>query len=454
VVQRNKVDSESQYLFSMPGEEPFSSALTPVFALQPRGAGTGQREALDSFLLRLAFSHRVHPRALFNDVLRTELAKQGHSWSSKGWQLATPGSMNGVGSVPSAFTEIIARLTSVNEVRFCSYESLEHVITRHGLIDRRERYCPQCLSEENGLGTTYKRLVWSTAAAMACPRHGQRLVTHRCGRNPPLRHPPNRVALHLFGVCRACHGLGYRCARTSSGPATAQEIWQASQVEQLVDALPWLGSAITAASAFDGIRQVAHAFGEGKPFSIVGKTAISKSTIHGWLHRQHLPNLRSLLNLCCAADVSLISVLSGTPGPSAGSPGGIVPCSVKRAAAEDRTPQNARLPVLEKQLRADAPKSLTIVAKELGITRRTLKQQAPELCTRIVQRYSVYRKEQHQARRRQLELKCEEAFAKLVVLDRPITRRAAEAVLGRNMRKGSPFEAAWFDVQSKKPRDA
>lgn len=383
---------------------------TPFVALTPFGVGTSNVESLDSYFERLADAHRLSPVTLFKEMLSARLGNYSATWKqSSAYLLQGAKAMNGYGSLSNAWVKVLTELTSVSSLQFCGLTAIENILSFEGLFSPKIRFCPHCIAAATDYTELYKRLLWTIYAVDACPIHRIRLIEHLC-------ECPNSKILHfqfrkiLFGVCSRCGSIGYQCDKRQVQPASKIEIWRAVQVGQLLSLLPDAERIFSKRRLMVGIHLVSRSLGDGKAFAGLRASELSKGTVYTWINGS-APRLDLLLNLCGAADISLVSVMRGIPEPSKHEGGGVQPRKYIRRTG----------PTIESRRRAlelavgsaDPPPSVSAVARSIGVDRNDLTRKFPGLTAQIAARYLEYQRNQRMLRRDRLIEECRPILDKL-----------------------------------------
>lgn len=227
--------SNEAFFFS---DEPYSLAPR-YFRLQPIGRG-GDAESLSSYIKRLAYAHRLHPRSLVDDLVSSRDASEGSFGLTRDWLARNGQDFIGTSSLAQRMIGCLEVNTGVRDLRLCTILDLANLTCSQKLITRSSRVCFECLKEDRRSGLPmYERLLWRLEAVNACDIHGCALVEPICGQAASLRPAPN-----LPGICRHCGSIDLKCSLSCDDqPASEADIWVAQQCGRVLGAMPTLAQA-------------------------------------------------------------------------------------------------------------------------------------------------------------------------------------------------------------------
>lgn len=398
---------------------------TLLYSLEPKGMGTGQCESLKSYVYRLANAHRVSPAQLVRDVLwglveerqRFAYQQRRRECVNNEWLVST-------GMRTSGFVQALSDATGNSALLACTMLPAGCVLNPRNLISVSDRYCPECIEQHGDVYDAYGRLLWSVEAVSACPIHGVRLISHKCGKEG-RKHRVIAETKWLPGACMACGSIWFRCSDQPRQLATEVELWKAMQIADLIAQFPAASKLISKSSMVVGLAGLVSQFGDGKPCVAARKAGIYKSVLWSWIQGRYLPSLGLFLDLCLSARVSLVSVLTGAPASCAG------PAPEKKSSKPVRRkpPRNEREAALKRATLTEPPRSLSRIAAEIGISSRHLQAQFPELTTIVIERF-------RQSQQNQFARKQREAAALAVKLAQEL-RAKKIPLTWRNFRKAS-----------------
>jgi hypothetical protein len=235
-------------------------------------------------------------------------------------------------------------------------------------------------------GLPYDRLLWSFAAVTCCPSHGTKLMDRcRCGdgESGGKVNPKG-----LPNICRRCaRDLGEPADRLE--PATQEDL----RVATLVSAL--LGGELAQGAPTTG-RGLAEFLGDSITANAQGRAAwlgkllgVGKSTLHGWVHKEHLPDFAQLIKVAETHGCSIEDVLRGRSDAATRSP--MVPEAPRLNSNSPRVPRllgdKELVAALRGILTATPPIHMQGAAKLLGVSTKTLRKTDDALCRQISARW-------------------------------------------------------------------
>lgn len=234
----------------------------------------------------------------------------------------------------------------------------------------------------------YGQIIWDVGGISACPIHEIQLVKSQCGNESAaqFRYLQKKT---LSGICIKCGSLGYRCRNDKLNAASSVEIWKAQQVAELIALFPKASSIFAPELTRSGLKVVVSDSFNGVSTVAANSAGIYKSVLWGWMKGLYQPNLSQLLDLCLSAGVSLVSVLKGAPSDCKCPP--LIPS--RKITPKKKISYKERESALQQALTSKTPISLPKVASKLGLDRKTLRNQFPELSSRITERFIKYQKQ-------------------------------------------------------------
>ena len=413
-------------------EVPAPPAHTLLYGMLPFGIGTPSCESLKSFVYRLAHEHRLSPTQLIADVVWPYLAPDLRAQrKTYGNNLCRLPYLDFAGKVTHGLAAALAELTGSENLQCCTLLPLSEVFNRASLARRTDRFCPLCLRDDN-VAAKHVPLAWSVKEVEACPIHGVRLLERRCGA-PTESHLHFMNRKFLPNVCDTCGSVGLQCITDQVQQATAIEIWDATQVAELIAAFPSAPIALTSAGLAAGLRQIIERVGKGQSAVAARALSCSKSQMHGWVHLQNRPSLGIMLHLCATAGVSLRSVVAGHADA--------IECPVP-VPRQRRVPRKSPSSVererhLRSMLLVQPPPSLLSVARQMQVDAKMLRDAFPELSATIVERASAYRRERVAMAQESCRTRASSLLEECERRNLTLTRRNLRLVSGDQLMPGS-----------------
>jgi hypothetical protein len=320
----------------------------------PKGLGTGQVQALPSYLCDVGALHGLslgQMVAHFLPAIRRSKAgklKRTHRWVTR----------------EALLVEIFGALTKRDDLHFLTHLPWEATISCNAR-SQHIKWCPHCLRND-----PYGRLLWTYQAVNACPIHKTMLESacHGCGTvtNRNVKRPA-----WLFCGCGSKHRNDPR-----SRAADADEVWHATQISELL------------AKAFEKpdikinrLREVVQTkflplFGDVD--SMVRHCGIPLISIYGYkgtFYRMTIPNLLAAARSTGLSLVDLLTAPIDQLHPRIG------PATTTTVAPQQKISKEALRSMVAKALSMMPPEIRTLgrVAKEVGVSADRIANNLPDI---------------------------------------------------------------------------
>jgi len=210
--------------------------------------------------------------------------------------------------------------------------------------------------------------------------------------------------------------------------ATAVEVFKARQVSALLASLPPVIDELTAANVAAGLQKCVDELSCGNIAAAAKQADMPKSLLWTWLKGHGLPSLGAILRFCLGFRLSLVGLLCGKCVAADESPKYVPKTPRKRR--KNLIEFEDRRRALVKAISRRVPPSLTSLTRELGLSRRALPSQFPDLCSLLIQRAAEHRRRVAESRAAAAESEFQRAIARLSREKMAITRRNLERLLG------------------------
>ncbi|PRT21561.1 TniQ family protein [Bacillus wiedmannii] len=146
--------------------------------LRPYGLGTGFVESLTSYVGRLAYKHNVKPRFIIEDVINSQVRKDGGGKRTYSHRCNT--SLNGIYFFIKWFVQGLEYMTCNKNLKPLTMLNFEYILHSKGIFKETRAWCPDCYNEMfNAYGEVYDPLIWFFEQVNFCPKHNRELLT-RC----------------------------------------------------------------------------------------------------------------------------------------------------------------------------------------------------------------------------------------------------------------------------------
>jgi len=282
-----------------------------LYPLVPIGVGTAAVESLTGYISRLAAAHAVKTGTLIFHELRARIpctkgvsAGRASKNLSHGSFYVDAHSLNGVGIRVRGWVSRLEQLTCVSRLDLLTVLPWANAISCVHLLRTRRVWCPSCYGEGCSTQPTYERLLWAFQMVTACPVHRRILesLCPSCGRTQYVLASRSRP-----GYCSRCYcWLGRAGESTSVDAELTKLISVAEMVGELLAASP----ALTAHFGLDLLRENVRGFvGSAGGYRRLG-AEIRGVFVRGWIQRESVPRMNSLVELSRSLGVSLVRLLT------------------------------------------------------------------------------------------------------------------------------------------------
>lgn len=392
--------------------------------LEPMAMNTPFVESLTSYLTRLAESHSVLVSTLMTREIAPILTNDNTEYGSKRGlnSLFNCGAaINSTGEIVQLFLDSLTQLTLNNKLSALTLLSLKGCFSDRELLSKSKTWCPDCYQDwRRSKKVIYEPLLWTFQSVEVCPIHQQPLQTvcPSCDRKIPWFTSKSRV-----GYCCYCQQWlgGIRKTESNSNVTIAKEdlaqsIWIANTLGELIASSEKLDRNDTYDRIPQSIREIVNLTEKGNIAAFARAFNLPKNTVWMWSKGKSVPQLKHILNVCYALDVSLLDFLVRDDFEKLKIDSQKLP---RKISSKRISPQNFNLLEIEKFLqsvlqdRESTPTTMKEIAKELAIDQRTLSKHFPELCQAISAKYRNYRAK---IGRKNIEASCQEVKQAVSIL--------------------------------------
>ena len=341
---------------------------------------------------------------------------------------------NGLGELNREWVTRLEELTRIVGLGSLTMGFLRDKITTHDLVCKKPRWCPACFREDAEGGIPYGRLIWNFNAVTCCPKHRIRLV-ERCDCNVKDVRREKLTAKCLPSICLKCSCFLGISSGTKEDEATPAELRQAGLVADLLTSDFAQGGQLA-------VRDVAHflgdsvtKFAEGKSARFARLIGVGASSMHGWIHRDHIPCFSQILRIAEVHGCSIADVLCGNSDAVTRNP--LVLNSERGHGIRTGSTRSPRRDLdwgtvavrLNEMILDGHPITIVEAGRRLGIRPDLLRQRRPSECSIISFRWKEWRAANAKVRQAELEEIIHETARGLVEQGiRPTWRRVADAV--------------------------
>lgn len=355
-------------------------ARSVLFSLQPQGVGAAHQESLLSLLVRTSHAHAVSPRLLIRDVF-AQIDPSIARLSTAAFFQRLAGTVNGLGKYAEMFVSAAVELTGQPNLRHLTMLPWRDIFPHNGqgLLARHPRWCPVCLHDQKRKGEiTVFPLVWSMETYQTCLAH-QVPLEHRCPScGWAQRFFPQYPDLAVCGHCRRPLGR----TRTSEAPSHFQA-WVAEAVAAMVARQ----STSRFTPSLERFRKFVHecvaAHTGGNRTAFCRALGFNEFGVSGWLNKNERPSITQFLALCYGTETMPTDIfnVSRPPTPTVRLRSPLE--KLKDRAVRPRPGPDRRMTMkqaLEGYWKSVDSRSVSSIAKDLGLSISCLRYWFPDLC--------------------------------------------------------------------------
>ncbi|MDJ0571063.1 MAG: TniQ family protein [Pleurocapsa sp. MO_192.B19] len=384
--------------------------------LEPMAINTPFVESLTSYITRLAESHSVLVSTLMTREIAPILTNDNTEYGSKRGlnSLFNCGAaINSTGEIVKLFLDSLTQLTLNNNLSALTLLSLKGCFSDRELLSRSKTWCPDCYQDwKKSKKVIYEPLLWTFKSVEVCPIHKQSLQTvcPSCDRKIPWFTSKSRVGYCCY--CQQWLGSLSKTERDSNLAIAkedlAQSIWIANALGELVASSEKLNRNNNRDRIPLSIREIVNLTQKGNIAAFARAFNLPKNTVWMWCKGKSVPQLKHILSVCYALDISLLDFLVQNDFEKLQIDSQKLP---RKISSKRISPQNFDLLEIEKFLqsvlqdRESTPTTMKEIAKELAIDQRTLSKHFPELCQAISAKYRNY---QAKIRKKKIDKSCRE----------------------------------------------
>ena len=384
--------------------------------LKPVAVGTPLVESLTSYMTRLAESHSVLISTLMTREIAPILTNDSTEYGSKrdlNSLFNCGAAINSTGEIVELFLDSLTKLTLSNNLSALTLVSLKGYFSDRELLSKSKTWCPNCYQNWRRLKKTiYEPLLWTFKDVKVCPIHKQPLqnLCPNCDRQIPWFTSKSRV-----GYCCYCQQWLGSISKTEKNTDLirieenlAKSIWVANTLGELISSSYKLHQDSSRDRIPLTIGEIVNLTHQGNIAAFARTLNLAKNTVWMWCRRKSLPQLKHILNICYALNISLLDFFTQNNFEFLKIDSQKLPCKI---SSKRVSPQNLDLQKVEKFLhsvlqdRDSTPTTMKEIARELAIDQRTLSKHFPELCQAISTKFRNY---QAKIRRRKIDKSCQE----------------------------------------------
>lgn len=421
-------------LFETP--EPVVPPRSRLISLDPREARSAFREALISYLTRLAGAHVVRPNVLVNEIIipLTNIRLETYRTNFNAQYART---INSYTKYAKEVSQALETLTFQTDLRHLTFLPWGDLLDPKGsrLLRDHVGVCDKCLDEldssEDGI---YYPLIWYLRPARICSKH-QRWLRETC---PACGKSQNFVAHHaMLGYCTQCGGwLGSPAVEdhelTDSRPISIHDQFIVLALEQMIAHNESAGAFASHERFVERLELYADVLTKGNMKAFEIRLGFQKNVVVNWLDKRSRPRIDMFLELCFRLGQMPVEFM--TSDIPEDFPNRIGYFERTRASSRRKLSDNERAAMksrLEEILDCqDAPTQLA-VAEKLGVSRRFLNHHFTKLARQISDKHKRVQAERTSAKQAQKAQITKSVTESMLNELRPISNRK----IGMELRK-------------------
>ncbi|KQP17052.1 TniQ family protein [Pseudorhodoferax sp. Leaf265] len=351
-----------------------SRKITPLYGLALRRTEAGDPESIYSYVLRLAFEHRVIPLAL----ARTGLIAPQNNLRGELFMCRDGAALLGGSDFAMATCQSLSEATGVKDLHGGTLLPLRSIAASQQLLSRVDRVCLSCIREDVCANRkTFGRLLWRLHCVSCCPVHREQLVeVSTC----PVAEPAPGKPVQIYGVCQRCASVGYEC-RPPAESASAEDVDTSAFCRDLLAVAADLPPDY-AATAKRSLKEFSRNF-VGGCAAIATGAAINKSLLSRFLNEpQARLQLSSLVNVAKVLNIGAVDLVRGNFAQASTAPS----LHVDREKCPKRKIDHAELRAALSHALSDDSLTIAKLSKSLDVDRKLLRLANPDAYALIVQR--------------------------------------------------------------------
>ncbi|MGE7763822.1 TniQ family protein [Peribacillus sp. NPDC096540] len=357
-----------------------------LYNLKPMELGTFHCESMTSYITRLAEVHCIKLGTLVNKVIAPTLNKDFILQSAKrGGNRFYDGAkaLNGVSKSSKDLVEAVEKLTLRNDLMNLNLTKWEEVLTCRGLMKESLSWCPSCLREfRNKYGYEYFPLLWFIKPVKYCYVHQTKLITkcEDCKKGIPVLHRNS-----LNGRCPYCNSNLINKVEDKDDNELEKQLFIAKSIGEIISISYTLTKSVSRNHISSRLNQIITNYFDRNRIKLREQLGVPNVTFFNWTRGDSIPPLDKLLDICYLLGFSLKDFLFDTEK---------IPC-IKKEVLHNHIPLEGRRKLdykkIEKSLlnylKSNEPISMAGVAKEVGVNKRLLYENLPNLSKALSDKY-------------------------------------------------------------------
>jgi AraC-like DNA-binding protein len=370
------------------------------------GIGTAYIESFTSYIRRLASEHGLLTTTLISKIIIPNISESSilSRMEQNARRFKDGKTLNGTGITARDWVQTVEDLNGRTDLRFLTWLSYTDVMPVKNLLRQTRAWCSDCYNEWlSSNKVIYEPLLWTLEAVNICLRH-KKALRYFC---PCCKSAPKILARREeLGFCTQCsEWLGNFDEQDSqinselTGDKLKWQSWIVKNLGDLLSAAPSLEFLPVKETISKKLSIFCHQTTGGNMHAFARYLQMPQNMIEGAHFGRYIPLLKNLLQICYYLQQPLLDFL--LPESESSNSGGSNKLSCKKrkdpvrlVKAQSKKLDSSRIQeVLQEALISDnEPPPLEELAKSLECSRRSLYNNAPDLCAAIVERRKAQRK--------------------------------------------------------------
>lgn len=415
-------------------EEDFHNSTSTLYNLEPIGIGSIYCESITSYLVRLAEAHCLKPGVLINKIIAPVLNKMYLLQSATyGGNRFFDGAktLNGVDENSFEIVNTLQSLTSRDNLINLTLQKWNRVFTCRGLLKKNLSWCPLCLEEfKNESGLYYYPLIWFMQPVKSCINHNILLVEicSSCRKTVPVLHRSSKNGHCPYCDNQLTNSEIIKIAETDM----EKEEYKVKSIGKLIAFSESLEYKLNRGIFCLKLNQIDEFYRKECQKSLLEILDVPKVTLYYWLRGESIPTLETITNICYSIGISLFSFFfEENLNPS------FITQKMSRNIAPNKSKRRKLDHLqLEDNLRSylnkDVPLSMEAIAKDIGVSKRTLYRNIPVICKELSKRYLEHTNNQSLERKKEVIMKIDKSIKELTQKSVRISQKNIEIHLSSN----------------------
>lgn len=401
-----------------------------LFNIEPLGLDTGQLESLTSYMIRLADLHSIPLGTLFNKIIAPSLDKEYILQSIKRGGnrfFDAAKSINGINETSKDLIKVLENLTSRNDLVNLTFNNWDSIFTSRLLLKPSLFWCPLCLQDFEDKDIMYIPLVWLVRAVNICAIHNVVLIStcRTCMKEIPILHRNSKI-----GICPYCNSSLKDSLPVRLEINEEKEQFIAINTADIILCAKSLVNNVSREIYKKKLEDISNRFFNGNNQLFRKEVGIAKVTFYDWITGKTIPTFDKVLDICYYLGINLIEFFFEKEL--------VIKIRQTNHLTTVKKQKRRKLDyqalgkTLQEFLALEHPESVQAIAEKIGVSKRLLYKNLPQLCNTLSNRYSEYIKNCSELKTFNNQIKIKDAVDSLLEEGDKPTQRNVENYLKAN----------------------